>query len=333
MHSRVVSRMENFSVHGGRLENAARVWPSATKPWIDLSTGINPNAYPAPHANRSARTRLPFREEISELERVAAAAFGVTDPTSVVAIAGAEAGLRLLPRLLRANTVFIDSPTYMGHADAWTQAGAEVVNQIRAAGCVVIVNPNNPDGRIHQREVLLAIADGQQQRGGWLVVDESFAEVLDEPSIVSAGHPAIIALRSFGKFYGMAGLRLGFALGPPDLAMRLRQWLGDWPISADAIAAGVAAYPNVAWRTRTRARLTARSKQLDRLLTRAGLKIAGGTILYRLAEVDDAAAWFVRLAAAGILTRPFRYAPNWVRFGLPRSRDLGRVRAALGIAS
>ncbi len=322
--------MEDFSIHGGRLENAARVWPAATKPWIDLSTGVNPSAYPAPRASRSARSRLPFPEEISELEGVAGAAFGVTNPASVVAVSGAEAGLRLLPRLLRANTVFIESPTYMGHAHAWAQAGAEMTNQIRSAKCVVIVNPNNPDGRTHERDALLAIASRQQERGGWLVVDESFAEVLDEPSIAAAGHPAIIALRSFGKFYGLAGLRLGFVLAPADFTTRLRQWLGDWPISADAIAAGLAAYPDAAWRTRTRLRLRARSQQVDRLLTRAGLKVAGGTILFRLAEVDDAAACFARLAAAGILTRPFRYAPGWLRFGLPRSRDLARLSAALG---
>jgi cobalamin biosynthetic protein CobC len=329
---RLVSRMENLSAHGGRLENAARLWPAAPKPWIDLSTGINPSAYPAPRASRSARSRLPFPEEISELESVAGAAFGVTDPASVVAVGGAEVGLRLLPRLLRANTVFIESPTYMGHADAWAQAGARVVNQTRSAECVVIVNPNNPDGRTHDRDALLAIADRQHERGGWLVVDESFAEVLDEPSIAAAGHPAIIALRSFGKFYGLAGLRLGFVLAPTDFAVCLRQCLGDWPISADAIAAGVAAYPDAAWRMRTRTRLTTRSEQLDRLLARAGLRVAGGTILFRLVEVDDAAVWFGRLAQAGILTRPFRYAPAWLRFGSPKSRDITRLGTALGIA-
>jgi cobalamin biosynthetic protein CobC len=325
--------MEGFSFHGGRLGTAAGIWPAATKPWIDLSTCINPSAYPAPRASRSARARLPFPEEIAELEAAASAAFGVADPAMVVAVAGAEAGLRLLPRLLQANTVFIAGPTYMGHADSWMQAGARVVNLMEAANVVVIVNPNNPDGRRHEREALLALAHRQQERGGWLVVDESFADIWDEPSVAATGHPAIVALRSFGKFYGLAGLRLGFVLAPADLAVRLRGWLGDWPINADAITAGVAAYPDAAWRTRTRARSRVRSERLDRLLTRAGLNVAGGTILFRLAEVDDAADWFARLAAMGILTRPFGYAPTWLRFGVPRSQDMGRLGAGLGVVS
>jgi cobalamin biosynthesis protein CobC len=325
--------MENFSSHGGRLAAAMRAWPGAPLPWIDLSTGINPNPYPARRASRAARARLPFPEEIADLEAAAGRAFSVTDPAGVVGVAGAEAGLRLLPRLLGADTVWIDAPTYASHAAAWAQAGARLAASAHDADAVVLVNPNNPDGRVRRPADLLALADQLQARGGWLAVDESFADIWDQPSIAAAAHPRIVALRSFGKFYGLAGLRLGFVLAPPDLAARLRDQVGDWPVSADAIAAGLAAYPDAAWRERTRRRLATQSASLERVLRRAGLDVVGGAQLFVLAETKDARAWFQRFAAAGILTRPFSEAPSWLRFGLPKRRDFDRVAAVLGAAA
>jgi cobalamin biosynthetic protein CobC len=324
-----MSAMSGFALHGGWLATAAQLWPAAPRPWIDLSTGINPDPYPAPPASRAARARLPFPEEIATLEAAAGAAFGLRDAAEVVALSGAEAGLRLLPHLLGAKTAFAPGPTYASHGEAWAEAGARLVDSEEAAAAVVLVDPNNPDGRTQERDALLALADRLQARGGWLVVDESFADVCDRPSIAAAGHARIVALRSFGKFYGLAGLRLGFALAPADVAKRLRRRLGDWPVGADAIAAGLAAYPDAQWRIGARERLRVRADRLDLMLARAGLRVIGGTPLFRLAEAEDAGARFDRLAAAGILTRPFDHSPRWLRFGLPRARDLARLGAAL----
>ncbi|MBY6241634.1 aminotransferase class I/II-fold pyridoxal phosphate-dependent enzyme [Methylosinus sp. Sm6] len=321
--------MGDFSLHGGRLATAAKLWPAAPLPWIDLSTGINPDPYPAPRASRAARARLPFPEEVAALEAAAGAVFGLRDPANVVALPGAEAGLRLLPHLLGAETVFAPGPTYASHGEAWAQAGARQVGREEDARTMVLVDPNNPDGRTQERGALLALADRLRSRGGWLIVDESFADVSDRPSIAAEGHSRILALRSFGKFYGLAGLRLGFALAPLETAARLRRLLGDWPIGADAVAAGLAAYADATWRIAARERLRARADRLDRMLARAGLKVIGGTSLFRLAEADDAGARFDRLAAAGILTRPFDHSPRWLRFGLPRAREMARLDAAL----
>jgi cobalamin biosynthetic protein CobC len=324
-----------FTGHGGRLLAARRRWPNAPAPWIDLSTGVNPTSYPAPKASALDRARLPDPLRLLALETAAAAAFRVADPARVAAVPGAEAGLRLLPRLIGGDRVWIDGPTYGGHASAWKTHGAPRAQRAADADVAVVVTPNNPDGRVTTAAALLALADRLKARaaetgGGWLVVDESFADLDEDQSIAAAGHPRIVALRSFGKAYGLAGLRLGFVLGPPALLSRVRAAFGDWPVSADALTAGLKAYPDALWRQRARARLIRSGERLDAALRHAGFEIVGGTLLFRLARAKDAADRFEALGAAGILTRPFAYNPAWLRIALPQSAAWRRVEAALG---
>jgi cobalamin biosynthetic protein CobC len=321
--------MDGFTSHGGQLQAAMRAWPGASGPWIDLSTGINPKPYPAPRASLGARARLPFAEEIADLEAVAARAFGLGGPDRIVATAGAEAALRLLPELLEARTAVIVGPTYASHADAWSRAGARLAADEDEAGAVILVNPNNPDGAVRAPAALLALADRLAARDGWLVVDESFADVAPGPSLAAAGHPRIVVLRSFGKFFGLAGLRLGFIAGPADLVRRVRGRQGDWPVGADALAAGRAAYADADWISRTRRRLARDAARLDHALLAAGFRIVGGTLLFRLTASDDAGRRFEALCARGVLTRPFADQPDWLRFGLPHPSMWRRVEDAL----
>ena len=323
------SRQSAFTGHGGRLEAAMAAWPQAPKPWADLSTGINPWPYPAPRATRAERSRLPDPERIAALESTAARAFGVADPARVLATAGAEAALRRLPEIVGGETVWVKAPTYASHAAAWTAAGRRLVTAPDGADVAVVVNPNNPDGALETPETLRQRADLAAARGGWLVVDESFIETLARASVAPLQHPRIVILRSFGKFYGLAGLRLGFVIGDPDLIRRLRAHQGDWPVSADAIAAGLAAYADDAWADRTRARLARRAAALDRALLRSGLEVVGGTSLFRLARAADVQTRFAALCAAGILTRPFADQPDWLRFGLPTATVLRRLDTVL----
>ncbi len=312
-----------LSHHGGRLAAAAAEFPTAPTPWIDLSTGVNPAPYPAPSASRLARARLPDPTETAALETAAATAFGVREVGRTVAVPGSEAALRILPRLLPAKTVAVAGPTYSSHAAAWRSAGA----QVRSVPCrhlvsadadvVIVVNPNNPDGHRHAPETLGWIADRQAARGGWLIVDEAFVETTPEISMADRAGGALIVLRSFGKFYGLAGVRLGFVVADRNVIAELRSVFGDWPVSAAAIAAGRIAYPDAVWRERTTSSLIHKAVRLDRLLSRAGFEIVGGTPLFRLGAADDAPRRFARLAERGILTRPFDFDPRWLRFGLP----------------
>jgi cobalamin biosynthetic protein CobC len=315
--------LDSLSRHGGRLAAAAAQFPGAPKPWIDLSTGVNPKPYPAPSTPRPAYARLPDPTETAALEDVAAAAFGVREVGRTLAAPGSEAALRLLPRFLPAKTVAVAGPTYGSHAAAWRSAGATVrlipCRDLASAEAdvLVAVNPNNPDGYRHAPDLLAWIADRQSARGGWLIVDEAFGETARELSVADRAGAALIVLRSFGKFYGLAGVRLGFVLADPGVIVALRSVFGDWPVSASAIAAGRAAYPDAPWRERTTASLIRKAARLDAQLARAGFEIVGGTSLFRLCAADDAPRRFAVLAERGILTRPFDVYPRWLRFGLP----------------
>jgi len=302
--------------HGGRLGAARTAWPNAPTPWLDLSTGINPHPYPVPVLASEAWSRLPDPESLRALERVAARAFGVADPARVVAAAGSEALIRLLPRLLTAARVAISARTYGGHADAWKVAGAEVVDARNStADLRVLVNPDNPSGQALPPNQVLALTDRP------LVIDEAFVEVDPALSVAplagAPGRERLVVLRSLGKFHGLAGARLGFLVAEPALAARARRAQGDWPVSGPAIAAGLAAYADTAWAAKTRLRLAQDAARLDTLLRQAGFEIVGGTTLFRLVRAADAPRRFEALARAGILTRPFPWDETLIRFGLP----------------
>jgi cobalamin biosynthetic protein CobC len=358
-----------FAHHGGRLGAARVAYSQAPQPWIDLSTGINPKSYPAPRARGVTLNRLPDTGELSQLESVAADAFGVGDPQRVVATGGTEPALRLLPYVLGLGQLLasgegggaaasvgvgagvgvgigaavVAGPTYGSHVDGWARAGvpsrvvidAQVEGAIADRTALIVVNPNNPDGRSMSRDRLRQLHDTVASRGGVLVVDEAFAEVTPQASVadIAGSREAehLVVLRSFGKFYGLAGLRLGFVVGSPLIAERVRGVIGDWPVSVDALAAGLAAYADRQWTERMRVQLAAAARRLDGLLTRHGFEVVGGTSLYRLVRAGDAPARFERLAAAGILTRPFQHDATLLRFGLPGTPDAWRrLGEALG---
>ena len=327
-----------FTYHGGALEVARRLAPDAPTPWIDLSTGINPHAYPLPDFAAEAWTRLPDSESLAELEAAAAARYRAA-AANVVAGPGSQALIQALARIARVPRVGALGPTYGGHAAAFAAAGVPVehaasLDAMHGLDVAIVVNPNNPDGRITRRADLLNLHARLLPRGGMLIVDEAFAdfdgadETL-EPALPTSG---AVVLRSFGKAYGLAGLRLGFAIASPDIAGSLRAALGPWPVSGPAIAIGARALADSDWLEATRARLSRDKARLDSLLDEAGWRILGGTSLFRLAAKVDAEAAFQRLIAAGILSRPFAGATDRLRFGIPPGDDAWRrLAAALGV--
>lgn len=324
--------------HGGDLFQAMEAHGGKEEDWLDLSTGINPHAYPVPAAlPRTAWTRLPSQTAVNSLLAAARKAYQVPDHLGLAAAPGTQVILPHLPALLPEGSVAIASPTYSSHADAWRAAGREVSetgNILRegpGSRIALIVSPNNPDGRWHEPETLLHLAREMQRRGGYLVVDEAFADV--DPSRSLLPHltdEPVLVLRSFGKFFGLAGLRLGFLAGPRNMTDALAQRLESWSVSGPALETGARALQDLSWQAAMRSRLAQEMAALEDVLRAAGLSIYGGTSLYVLAEHPGAARLHQALARKHIWVRAFDYAPAWLRFGLPGSQQgLVRLQQAL----
>ncbi len=325
--------------HGGDLAAARAAFPAAPEPWLDLSTEINPNPYPLPVLSPEAWTRLPDRAALARLEAVAAARYRVAAEAAVVAAPGAQALIQLLPRLLHTESVGILGFTYGEYQQVWGAVGAEVacvetVDQLASFDVAVVVNPNNPDGRLIPPERLAALAGPLARRGGALVVDEAFMDAeTAEASLAPTLPERAILLRSFGKIYGLAGLRLGFAIVNSGDAVRLRDLLGPWVVSGPAIEIGAAALADDAWLTATIANLRVNAAALDQLLVRHGFAVIGGAPLFRLATHAKAQAVFEALGRQGVLVRRFPTKPDWLRFALPADeKAFARLDAALSLS-
>lgn len=316
--------------HGGRLREATAAYPHAPRPWLDLSTGINPEPWTGPRAAPDDLRRLPDPQALIELEAAAARAFGVADPGRVAAVAGAEAALRLLPGLIGGGEAALLAPIYGGHAEAWPAARLIAsLDEAAHADVLVLVNPNNPDGRRLDREVLAALAAERSDEGRWTVVDESFVEVAPDLSVADLEIDRLITLRSFGKFYGLPGARLGFLIGNKIFSREFRALLGDWPVGADALALGQGAYADAAWQAASRTWLARQAIKVDAALAEVGLETVGGCDLFRWVETPDAHGLFARLCARGVLTRPFADRADRLRIGLPSRNDFKRFQRAL----
>lgn len=330
-----VAALTGWTVHGGRLSDAQKAFPGAPLPWLDLSTGINPEPWPGTSALAFDWERLPDEAALHALEAAAAACFGARSQ-QVLALPGTEFGLRGLASLGLPAPFRHVWPGYRTHAEALP--GSEAIafetaaKQAARGGTIMLANPSNPDGRLVPPADLLALAHRLGEAGGWLVVDEAFVDAHSGHSIVPLldGTEPVIVTRSFGKFFGLAGVRLGFAVAPAETIARWRDALGSWPLSSAAIAIGTAAYADGEWIAATRSALFERAAAMDHVLRRHGLEPIGACPQFRLVECD-AAEQFERLARAGILTRPFDYNPRWLRLGVPaQPGELDRLDRALG---
>lgn len=326
------SSLDPFALptHGGDLAAADARFGHPAEGWLDLSTGISPFPYPLPSLDMSYWQRLPDATMEGALREAAAAAYGVANPQQIVVAAGSQTIIQTLPRLRPFSRVAVVGPTYAEHAAAWTNSGhqilpCETVERIGDADVVVVVNPNNPDGRRHDPKRLLDIAGALAKKGGLLVVDEAFGDIDPEQSLAAQVHPGLMVLRSFGKFFGLAGLRLGFVICDPAMARLLRASLGPWPVNGPALHIGRVALADQAWMEKARARLLREAGLLDTLLAKAGLSISGGTALFRLINAPRAWALYEHLGQRGVLVRPFAASPRWLRIGLPPG-DEGRRR-------
>ncbi len=315
--------------HGGRLLAARRAFPEAPAPFLDLSTGISPFAYPFAMPPATCFARLPEPEQELSLRDVAASTYAAPGAQHVAIAPGSQMLIALLPRLLDCRRAAVLGPTYAEHAASWRRHRVPVIepgsvaalfDAVAADTALVLCNPNNPDGARIDAATLAALSERTASAGGWLVVDEAYADLerdMVPAATLLAGNGRVVVLRSFGKSYGLAGIRLGFLLASPPVAAAAAALLGPWPVGGLALAAGRQALSDRAWRRRTAVRVTQASARLDAVLRAAGLTIRGGTGLFRLADTEAAGSLWRRLAQHGILVRRFDDHPSWLRFGLP----------------
>ena len=308
--------------HGGGIDAAAQRFGGVRADWLDLSTGINPVPYPLPPLSADAWTALPDHSAQSALVDAARAFWQVPDEMAILPVPGASAAIARLPALAPSGAVYIPAPTYNEHAAAFAANGWTITQDPQGASACVLVHPNNPDGRLWSAEACT---------GSLRVIDESFCDVMPNGSLLHLARnaPDTVILKSFGKFWGLAGVRLGFVIGSASLIARLNDLLGPWPVAGPALEIGTAALRDTGWADATRVRLSADSARLDALMQGAGAAVVGGTSLFRLYDVTDAVQWQARLAQHHIWSRVFPYNARWLRLGLPGPAGWDRLEQAL----
>ncbi|MGO4560228.1 threonine-phosphate decarboxylase CobD [Mesorhizobium sp. 2RAF21] len=328
MIERIFAVVDAGDDHGGSLYRAGLLFPHAPEPWIDLSTGINPHSYPHRSISSSALSRLPDASDEARLRVAAATAYGVASPANVFSAPGTQILLPLAMSLKAPGCAVVLSPTYSEHARAARMVGHTVVETVEpqklaSADVAVVVNPNNPDGRVLSLAVLRQLAKRLAAHGGLLVVDEAFMDVgpREESAVSLVEELPVVVLRSFGKFFGLAGVRLGFAIASQAIALRLAAQVGPWAVSGPALEIGARALADLDWQALMRARLSEEAARLDRLLPRDGTAVSSGTNLYRFMVHSQAPSLFRILGEAGIIVRAFKWRTDALRFGLPGSED------------
>lgn len=300
--------------HGGRLRAAAAHYGIALDQWLDLSTGINPNGWPVPGIPASCWARLP--EDDDGLEQAARDYYGAEQ---LLPVAGSQAAIQALPHMRPASRVAVLDPGYAEHALAWQRAG-HAVTAVRAerldeatqdTDVLVLIHPNNPTGARFAVEQLLDWHARLAARGGWLVVDEAFMDVTPDHSLCRySARAGLIVLRSLGKFFGLAGARVGFVCAQASLLAQLQAVLGPWSVSAPARWAAAAALNDRVWQVSTRQRLAAAGARLHALLVAQGFTPDGGCALFQWLRTAQAPRLHETLARQGILTRLFIESTN-----------------------
>lgn len=320
--------------HGGRLREAAARYGVPLAGWLDLSTGINPGGWKAGEVPESVWRRLP--EDSDGLEDAAREYYGAE---YLLPAAGSQAIIQALPLLRRSHCrVGVIHPGYSEHAHAWRRAGHQVSltapedieDAVSRLDVLVLSNPNNPTGTRFAPEQLLAWCASLAKHGGWLVVDEAFIDATPGESLAPfCARSGLIVLRSLGKFFGLAGARVGFVLAEPELLLDLRSALGPWALAGPSRWVAAKALKDRRWQAETQQRLITDSARLHPLLARYELRPDGGCALFQWVRTPHARDLHEKLARQGVLTRLF-HDPASLRFGLPgKEAEWKRLENAL----
>ncbi len=326
----------NKLFHGGNLDEAARQFGGDIAKWVDLSSAVSPFSWSVPELPKEIWHHLPDGTLKEQAIAAARQYYGAPEAAACTIGNGSQAFIQNLPFCFKPQTVAIVGFTYQEHGVCWQRAGHDVFvadgleSAEKTARIVVVVNPNNPDGRVLEGGALVALARRLGAKGGLLVVDEAFCDVMPEVSVSAhTGMDGLLVMRSVGKFFGLAGMRLGFAFGAELMIERLEESLGPWPASGPALAIASKAMDDRRFINRTRKKLASGRLALETLLQEHGFAIVGGTDLVVLVQLENATALYEHLARNRILVRPFIGRDDWVRISIPANkRVLNRLSKA-----
>ncbi len=351
-------------MHGGRLHQAAEQFSIPLDQWIDLSTGINPHSYPLPMVPASVWQKLP--DDGDNLLSIAASYYG---SAHLLAVAGSQVAIEQLPALGQITAqvcrVGILSPAYVEYAYQWKRQGHhvealtadEIEVRLPHLDVVVVIRPNNPTAELLSSSRLQRWLKILQQHNGCLIVDEAFIDAQPGTESISmiTQDPVegLVVLRSVGKFFGLAGIRLGFVWAGPAVLAGLKAKLGIWSVSNVARWAGAIALRDVDWQSRMNQRLSVEGQRLKELLTQSltallpqsltgflsqPLEQQGFaclstplfcTVEFKGSRQNVAAGIYQQLAKQGVLIRYFEEYEA-LRFGLPANETAWqRLESAL----
>lgn len=312
--------------HGGGIDAAIEIHGGRRADWLDLSTGINPVPFSTNVSVHDAWTALPDQNAVDALIRAARQFWNVPDSAQIIPVPGASAAIARMPDLVSGQGAYVPTPTYNEHAAAFAARDMLGVQSDTQHPTHIYVHPNNPDGRMWGDDIFA-------QRP-LTIVDESFCDVCPQAShIARTTDTGVIVLKSFGKFWGLAGLRLGFVIGQADTLKsghtNFKDLIGPWAVSGPALSIGTGALNDDVWAQNTRTRLKTDATTLDTIMNSTGAETIGGTDLFRLYSVPDAKAFQNRLAKSHIWSRIFPYSDTFIRLGLPAPDQFDRLKDAL----
>ena len=324
-----------ISDHGGNLDLAIKIYGGRRDDWIDLSTGINPNPYPFRNININELKDLPNNDDIQKLILISKSYLSTNGAVSL--IPGAQAAINILPILFKNTNISILEPTYNEYKNVFFNICRDVksvynLEDLAGSEVAILCNPNNPTGKIYSKKELIKISKSVDI----LIIDESFIDLFPNNSLcnqVNSKTENILILRSFGKFFGLAGLRLGFTITGEKLNEKIQKLMGPWPVSNAAIAIGSEALLDSSWINNTIIKLKEDSYFLERLSSKIGWVDIGGTYLFKLFKTCDAKIIQHKLAKQKVWSRRFSYSKEWIRLGIPNNKHFLKLEKIFNILS
>jgi cobalamin biosynthetic protein CobC len=300
--------------HGGDLKQATKEWGIPAHFWLDMSTGINPHMYPLSAIPAASWQNLPYDQG-----RLLTAARQYYQCRDILAVNGTQQAIELLPQLFCQQTVAVPRFGYQEHALSWSSQGHELVPyddwdgllklvEQKWVDTVVLINPNNPTGHLYSQERVVELAQNLASMGAWLVLDEAFMDLSPEQSLAPMALPNVIVLRSMGKFFGLAGIRVGFVIAPSYWLEGLRKKMGLWQLAGPSSWLAADALSDHQWQAKNKARIEFESYHLALKL---GEVFPGRDIVCRglftslLLPKAEAEHAFEVLALRGVLVRMY----------------------------